>query len=254
MDKWLEALQKVNATTPASAKPEPNVDGQFKDLVKVSDDDDVAVPVTHQLYLNDAGVAEIPDPVSALFAKAQRDRFGIPEFAPSHDDGIFLEKSGDQLWTYTYQGGALVKQELEDPKVGHLCFDGTGNEVAKRDLVTSGRHNASAHFSSLREHLDLIDAGWAELLGGAYPERKPEVSGDSKTKVASSEAYNVGGQVLAKGAIESRMLKILAEIRSFCIGDEEELIAKAIKCLDFITFGELAEPVLARMKQASIRN
>ena len=70
-------------------------------------------------------------------------------------------------------------------------------------------------------------------------------------RAATAETFCVGtGERLAKGEIESRMLRVLSRIRPFCVGDEAELIEKSVKCLDFITFGELAEPVLDRMKTA----
>lgn len=66
----------------------------------------------------------------------------------------------------------------------------------------------------------------------------------------SPEVYYVGGEPLAKGEIESRMLGVLAKIRPFCVGEEATLIEGAVRCLDFSLFGELTEPVLSRMKDA----
>jgi len=76
------------------------------------------------------------------------------------------------------------------------------------------------------------DSAWDEPLGAAVVVKK----------------YSVGGETLGKGEVTSRMLGLLNQIRPFCEGKEAEQIERAIKCLDFSLFGELAEPVLARMK------
>jgi hypothetical protein len=114
----------------------------------------------------------------------------------------------------------------------------------KRDIATEGRHDATAHFLSVNHDLEIIDRAWEELLGGRL--------GDSKKKIASGElGYKVGGELLSKSEITSRMLGVLAQIREFCEGREAELVEKAIRALDFIAFGELVSPVLARMKRAA---
>jgi hypothetical protein len=56
---------------------------------------------------------------------------------------------------------------------------------------------------------------------------------------------------LAKSELTSRMFAVLEQIRSFCIGEESELIDKAVRALDLTAFAELAEPILARMKSAT---
>jgi hypothetical protein len=259
VDKWLEALQKVATATTASAKPAPIVDTQFSELIKVSDDDDIVVTVTQQLYDSDAGVSDVPDAVTALIAKAQHDKFRIPEIAPPHEDGTFLEKGSDgAVWEYSYKGGTLQKIVLQDPKLGRMEFDEHGNEVTKRQLNFAGiRWPEPSHAGyvcpPVRPDLDLLDAGLEELLGSsAYPEKRQEISADSeKKKAASSEAFNVGGQILAKGEVASRMYKVLEQIRSFCESQEAALLEKSMKALDLAAFGELVEPVLARMRRAT---
>lgn len=80
-----------------------------------------------------------------------------------------------------------------------------------------------------------FDATWNEPMGAAV-----------------EKTYRVGGELLGKSEITSRMLSVLGEIRGFCRGDEAEQIEKAIRCLDFSLFGELAEPILRRMKVDSL--
>jgi hypothetical protein len=76
------------------------------------------------------------------------------------------------------------------------------------------------------------DSAWNEPLSAAVTVKK----------------YNVGGELLGKGEVTSRMLSLFNQVRPFCISNEAELIEKSIRCLDFSLFGELCEPVLARMK------
>ncbi|SRR5258708_569714 len=249
MDKWLEALQKVAHETPAPAKSGPIVDSQFSDLIKISDDgNDISVAVTHQLYDGDAGVADVPHIVDTLFEKAQRDQFRIPEITPPHEDGIETERCGDQIWKFHWKDGRIVKSELWDPEQagGYLCLE-------KRDLSLDGLHNATARFASPAADLETLDSSWEELLGSsAYPEKRPEISSDSKKKkAAGSETFIVDGKPLAKSELTSRMFRVLEQIRSFCQGGEAALLEKSIKALDLTAFAELAEPVLARMKNAT---
>jgi hypothetical protein len=278
MDKWLAVLQKVTAPVtpqPVSKKTGPSVESAFRDLCKVSDDeDDAAVAgsiITTALYENDVPTASIHDPVSAVFEKAANGKFNIPTIAPPHEDGTFFEKCGSATWSYTYANGRLVKSACDDPELpcGHLEFDEHGNEVTKRALDFGTRSNRAVadhcldfylpnqgvpDSSTLREHLDLIDLAWEELLGrgGAFPERRQEVSADpKKKKVASAETYNVGGQILAKNEMTSKMYGVLAQLREFCVGQEYKLLDKAIKACDITCFAELAETILARSKRAA---
>jgi hypothetical protein len=246
MDRWLESLRKIDET-PASQKPASalNVESIFQDLLKVSDDDESVAGITiSQTFDSDVPTCDAPDPVATLIKTEQNTRFRIPEISAPHEDGIEVERCGAVVWKFHWKDGRIGRSECFDPELpgGYLCLD-------KRDLYADGRHNATAHFASVREHLDLIDTSWEELLGGAYPEREQEIYGDSKKKAAASEVYNVGGEILAKGQIESRMLSVLARIRPFCVGEEAKLIEKAARALDFLAFGELAEPVLERMKK-----
>ncbi len=261
MDRWLASLQKVAHETPASAKPGPRVEPIFADLCKVdSDGGDVAGVITATVYDGDPDNTSIPDPVAAFFQKANDNKFRIPEITPPHEDGTFIEKGSDgAVWEYSYEGGTLQKIVLQDRKLGRMEFDGRGNEIGKNiraswpgsirpiELLPTVQGGIPVRFD-----LDLLTDSWDELLGSsAYPEKRPEVPADSKTKVTSSEAYNVGGQILAKGEISSRMYKVLEQIRSFCEGQEAVLLEKSIKALDLAAFGELAEPVLARMRRAT---
>ena len=81
----------------------------------------------------------------------------------------------------------------------------------------------------------VSDFSWDEQLG---------------TVVEKQYNYNVGGELLAKGEIASRMSKVLAEIKPFCLADEVQQIEKSIRCLDLALFGELVEPVVRRMRHA----
>ena len=267
MDRWLEALQKARHATPASAKPELNVDPMFSDLCKISsssDDDDVAVMLSGQVYDSDVPTCDVFDPVAAVFEKAQKNKFNISEFAPPHEDGIFFEKCGSATWSYTYQGGVLVTSTCDDPELpsGRLVFDEHGNEVRKRELDFGIPivNNPARHIlqgsprlgPDVQPDLELITDSLDELLGSsAYPERKPEVPADSKKKTAASETYMVDGKPLAKSELTSRMYRVVEQIRDFCQGGEAALLEKAIKALDLTAFAELAEPVLVRMRRAT---
>jgi hypothetical protein len=264
MDRWLTVLQKVTATATPQPPASTNVESAFRDLVKVNDDGDgVDVPLAGAIYDGDTPTADIHDPVSAAFEKAKQVKFGIPEFAPPHEDGTFFEKRAAATWSYTYQGGVLVKSACDDPELpgGHLDFDEHGNEMnlTKRSLTEAGRHDATARFASPSGELAGIYAAWEELLGSAaYPEKtralwweSPEVSADPKKKTAGSEAYSVGGQVLAKSELTSRMYKLFEQIRGICEGQEARLLEKSIKALDLTAFAELAEPIVARMRRAT---
>jgi hypothetical protein len=264
-DTWFESLKKatVPATTPAPAKAALNVEPVFKDLCAISSDDgDVAVPtVTTKVFIDDTDDASIPSPVGEFFKKAEEERLRIPEITPPHEDGTFIEKCGSATWTHTYRNGVLTESVVRDPAMpgGGMTFDGSGNEVTKLRASWPGATRPIELFPTVhngipvRFDLDAIDNSFEELLGSAaYPESKQEVSADSKkTKAANSENFIFGGEVLAKGQIESRMLSVLAKIRSFCVGEEAKLIEKAARALDFLAFGELAEPVLERMKSAT---
>jgi hypothetical protein len=133
--------------------------------------------------------------------------------------------------------------DIEDP-VSLLVKAAKRAARPKRDVATEGRHDATGHFLSVDHDLEIIDQAWEELLGARV--------GDSKKKIASGDlCYKVGGELLSKGEITSRMLGVLAQIREFCEGREAELVEKAIRALDFAAFGELVGPVLARMKRAA---
>ena len=59
--------------------------------------------------------------VSVLFAKSEK----------RHADGIEIEKLGNQVWHWHWQGGELVKSMVEDPELpsGVMHFDQHGNEI-----------------------------------------------------------------------------------------------------------------------------
>jgi hypothetical protein len=133
--------------------------------------------------------------------------------------------------------------DIEDP-VSLLVKAAERAARPKRDVATEGRHDATGHFLSVDHDLEIIDRAWEELLGARV--------GDSKKKIASGDlGYKVGGELLSKGEITSRMLGVLAQIREFCEGREAELVEKAIRALDFSAFGELVTPILSRMKRAA---
>jgi hypothetical protein len=143
----------------------------------------------------------------------------------------------------TVKTAQVIDDDIEDP-VSLLVKAAERDELAKRDVATEGRHDATGHFLSVDHDLEIIDRAWEELLGGRM--------GDAKKKIASADlGYKVGGELLSKSEITSRMLGVLAQIREFCEGREAELVEKAVRALDFAAFGELVSPVLARMKRAA---
>lgn len=122
------------------------------------------------------------------------------------------------------EGGSLSGNEIRktfdsDPDFAEV-FDSVSDFVRK---VSENR------FQSVSRHFDTT---WDEPL---------------RAEVVVTQ-YKVGDELLAKGEVTSRMLRVLNRIRPYCVGDEANLIEKAIRCLDFSLFGELAETVLARMK------
>jgi hypothetical protein len=112
----------------------------------------------------------------------------------------------------------------------------------------AGRRHAHNIFVEAQERDAKLIAHYRKIASDA--EKKS--AGDTRLakRAGNAEFFKVGGQPLAKGEIESRMLRVLSKIRPFCRGSEEELIEKSIRALDFIAFGELSEPILQRMKEA----
>jgi hypothetical protein len=98
------------------APQEPNVPLQFMDLVRVDAGDSLDE------------LEKVSDPYAEILTKAKNDKCGIvlPEPSVPHKDGVFVEKSGEQTWTYTYKNGSLTKSEVHDPALpdgGHMVFD-----------------------------------------------------------------------------------------------------------------------------------
>jgi hypothetical protein len=121
------------------------------------------------------------------------------------------------------QGDDIVKLSIDD-----------GESAIQDPIGDFIKAAAATRFDS--KSASTFDSTWNETIGGVVEKQ-----------------YHVGGELLGKSEITSRMLSVLGEIRAFCRGDEAEQIEKAIRCLDFALFGELAEPILSRMKVDSVR-
>jgi hypothetical protein len=255
VNKWLENLKKAASVTPqpaVSTKTEPNIPQEFRDLIKVSDDgDDIDAPLTGAIYDGDVPTASIHDPVSAVFEKAERDAFRVPVITPPHEDGIEVERVGDVVWKFHWKDGRIERSECLDP-----ALPGGSLILEKRDLDfgASGARAIADHClyhylpnrgvpdsSTLREHLDLIDLAWEELLGGHAGEK--EIA-DSKKKSAGSD-----GALLQKSEVTNRMTNLLAQLRGDCVGNELVLLKKALAALDVAAFSEITTNIIARLKR-----
>jgi hypothetical protein len=242
MDKWLANLQKVTVVTaPAATKADPAVEPIFSDLCKISDDGP-DVPETGQVYADDVATAEIPIPaIDDLFSKAAP--FHIPQISEPHPDGEEFERRPDLpdvLWKHHWKDGQLQKSECWDPQLpggGYLLVE------KGRDPSRDGRHDATAVFANVQELLRQLDDAWAELLGSHYPETKPDV--DSKKKAAASS----DGAPLRKAAVAGTMTSLFAQLRGDCLGNEAELLEKALAALDVTAFTELTTGIIARLKR-----
>jgi hypothetical protein len=75
MDKWLKSLNMTVQGLPNYREAEPNVERQFRDLVKVDDEagSDSDVTITTKVFSSDPDDADIPDPTGAVIRKAQND-------------------------------------------------------------------------------------------------------------------------------------------------------------------------------------
>lgn len=85
MDQWLENLKKVATATPqpVSAKPEPNVESQFRDLVAIDTGDSLSGNEIMPVYVGDPVASDVENPVKAMIAKFQQDRgaSGVQDFS-----------------------------------------------------------------------------------------------------------------------------------------------------------------------------
>jgi hypothetical protein len=103
---------------------------------KVYDEDDDASDIAHPadslIKAPEGNFTSVGDDVALLddsWETLLADSGWTPE-EKTHADNVEVEQCGKALWRYTYKGGQLINQELNDPELGKLFFDGKGDEIA----------------------------------------------------------------------------------------------------------------------------
>ncbi len=73
-------------------------------------------------------IGDWDEQISKPLEKKSGAAVGEPE---QHQDGTFVERCGDQTWTYIYRDGKLVSMSVEDPTLpdGKMWFNADGDEV-----------------------------------------------------------------------------------------------------------------------------
>jgi hypothetical protein len=140
-DKWAESHLRVYETPAAKPKLELNVELQFRDLCKVSDDDDVPVTTT-ALFDDDVPTCDAADPIAGFIKNEQHRKLAIPELAgvlhkfADVKHGDVVEMHGKQKWTHTFRHGEHVASKVKDPDMaddGVMHFDGHGKEITAEE-------------------------------------------------------------------------------------------------------------------------